>query len=133
MNAEYVFIRRFRFRPIIVVLGCIAVFHADVALADSITARKDLKEIGIEYTAQQFASAAGEGDMTAVKLFLETGMDINAGGGAALGLAAGRGRLEMVKFLLAHGAKPTSNALQYARTRGHEEIEKLLIEAGSSD
>jgi serine/threonine protein kinase len=101
--------------------------------SDSIEARKDLQRIGIEYTEQQFAISAGAGDMAAVRLFLDAGMDVNAGGGAALGLAAGRGRIDMVKLLLSKGAKPTSNALQFARTRGHTEIERLLVEAGATE
>ena len=107
------------------VLGSTASFAAD-----TVEARKDLKQMGIEYTAQQFATSAGAGDMTAVKLFLDGGMDVNSGDGAALGLAAGRGKIEMVKFLLSKGANPTSNSLQYARTRGHKEIERILVEAG---
>lgn len=71
--------------------------------------------------------------MTVVKLFLDAGMNVNAGGGAALGLASGRGQIEMVKFLLSKGAKPTSNSLQFARTRGHKEIEKILIDAGAKE
>ena len=89
--------------------------------------------MGLEYTEQQFATSAGAGDMAAVNLFLDAGMDVNAGGGAALGLAAGRGQIEMVKFLLGKGAKPTANALQFARTRGHKEIEKILTEAGAKE
>jgi hypothetical protein len=114
------------------VLFC-GLFQANVALADPVTARKDLKQIGLEYTEQQFAKSAGAGDMVAVDLFLEAGMDVNAGGGAALGLAAGRGKLEMVKRLLAKGAKPTSNALQFARTRGYKDIEKILLDAGAKE
>lgn len=52
---------------------------------------------------------------------------------AALGLAADRGKTRMVQFLLSKGAKPTSDALQYARTRGHKDIEKLLVEAGAKE
>lgn len=110
------------------------VFLSNAAFAGNpIEAREELKKIGVEYTEQQFAKSAGAGDMTAVKLFLDAGMDVNAGGGAALGLASGRGQVEMVKFLLANGAKPTSNSLQYARTRGHKEIEKILIDAGAKE
>ncbi|NJD07269.1 MAG: ankryin [Methylococcaceae bacterium] len=101
--------------------------------ADPVKARTDLKQMGVEYTEQEFAKAAGNGDMTAAQLFLDGGMDVNAGGGAAIGLAAGRGKLEMVKFLLSKGAKATSNSLQFARTRGHADIEKLLIEAGAKE
>ena len=101
--------------------------------ADPVSARKDIKQMGIEYTERQFATSAGAGDMTAVMLFLDAGMDVNVGGGAALGLSAGRGQVEMVKFLLSKGAKPTSNSLQYARTRGYKVIEKMLIEAGAKE
>jgi uncharacterized protein len=100
---------------------------------DPVGARKQLIQIGVEYTEQQFATSAGAGDMTVVKLFLDAGINVNAGGGAALGLAAGRGQIEMVKFLLSKGAKPTSNSLQFARTRGHKEIEKILIDAGAKE
>lgn len=106
---------------------------ADAAPNDPVQARKDLKAMGLEYRGQDFAQAAGNGDITAVKLFLDAGMDVNEGGGAAIGLAAGRGRTDMVKFLLSQGAKPTSNALQYARTRGHKDIEKLLVDAGAKE
>lgn len=98
-----------------------------------VQARKELKALGLDYTGQAFAKAAGDGDMTAVRLFLDAGMDVNEGGGAALGLAAGRGRLEMVRLLLSAGAKPTANALQYARTRGHKDIEQVLIQAGAKE
>ncbi len=89
--------------------------------------------MGLEYTGPNFAKAAGNGDLTAVQLFLDAGMDVNEGGGAAIGLAAGRGKTAMVKFLLAKGAKPTSNALQYAKTRGYPDIEKMLVEAGAKE
>lgn len=109
-------------------------FHASKAWAvDAVQARKDLKQMGLDYNEQQFAKSAGEGDKTAVQLFLDAGMDVNAGGGAAIGLAAGRGKTEMVKYLLSKGAKPTSDALQYARTRGHKDIEKILIDAGAKE
>lgn len=118
----------------IIAVVFLALLGANVSsAADPVQARKDIKQMGIEYTAQQFATSAGAGDMTAVKLFLDAGMDINAGGGAALGLAAGRGQIEMVKLLLSKGATPNSNSLQYARTRGHKEIEKILVEAGAKE
>jgi len=103
------------------------------AAADPVQARKDIKAMGIEYTEQDFAKVAGNGDMVAVQLFIDAGMDVNSGGGAALGLASGRGQTKMVRYLLSKGAKPTSNALQYARTRGHKEIEKILVDAGAKE
>jgi ankyrin repeat protein len=101
--------------------------------ADPVQARKDLKAMGVEYTAQDFAKVAGNGDMTAVQLFVDAGMDVNSGGGAAIGVAAGRGQTKMVQYLLSKGAKPTSNSLQYARTRGHKDVEKILVDAGAKE
>lgn len=119
---------------VVAALMFISLFAVNVAIADNtVEARKELKQMGVEYTESQFATSAGSGDMAAVKLFIAAGMDVNAGGGAALGLAAGRGQIEMVKFLLSKGAKPTSNSLQFARTRGHKEIEKLLMDAGAKE
>lgn len=103
------------------------------AAADPVQTRKDLKAMGFEYTEQDFAKAAGNGDMVAVQLFVDAGMDVNSGGGAALALAAGRGQTKMVQYLLSKGAKPTSSALQYARTRGHTGIEKILVDAGAKE
>jgi len=119
---------------VLVAILFIALFGAHSSFAaDPVEARKEIKQMGIEYTEQQFATSAGAGDMTAVKLFLDAGMDVNSGGGAALGVSAGRGQIAMVKLLLAKGAKPTANSLQFARTRGHKEIEKILIEAGAKE
>ena len=125
--------RAFFSKAVIAVMAFCAVLQADVAMADAVTARKDIKQMGMEYTEQQFAKSAGAGDMAAVDLFLDAGMDVNAGGGAALGLAAGRGKLDMVKHLLAKGAKPTSNSLQFARTRGYKDIEKILVDASAKE
>ena len=119
---------------VVAAIAFLVLLGSNVAFAEnSVEARKELKQMGVEYTEQQFATSAGAGDMTAVKLFLDAGMDVNSGGGAAIGLSAGRGQIEMVKLLLAKGAKPTSNSLQFARTRGHKEIEKILVDAGAKE
>jgi uncharacterized protein len=112
--------------------ACLA-WPVSAVAADPVQARKDIKAMGVEYTEQDFAKAAGNGDMVAVQLFLDAGMDVNSGGGAAIGLAAGRGQTKMVQYLLSKGAKPTSNALQFARTRGHKDVEKILVDAGAKE
>src|SRR5207249_4556288 len=48
---------------------------------DPVQARKDLKAMGVEYTEQDFAKVAGNGDVTAIQLFVDSGMDVNSGGG----------------------------------------------------
>lgn len=133
MNANRIELQA-SFLSVLLSIGGLAVSFTPLSFAaDPAQARAELHHMGVEYSEQQFAKSAGAGDKTAVGLFLDAGMDVNAGGGAALGLAAGRGQTEMVKLLLSKGAKPTSNSLQFARTRGYPEIEKLLIEAGAKE
>lgn len=115
------------------VFALCAILITNATAADQVKSRKDLKAMGLEFKDQDFSKAAGNGDMTAVQLFLDAGMDVNAGGGAAIGLAAGRGQKKMVEFLLSKGAKPTSNSLQFARTRGHKDIEEILVKAGAKE
>ena len=126
--------RRILFIVAVAAFSCVVSLQSGAAFAaDAVQARKDIKAMGMEYNGQEFAKAAGNGDMTAVKLFIDAGMDVNEGGSAAIGLAAGRGKAEMVKFLLDKGSKATSNALQYARTRGHKDIEQMLVAAGAKE
>lgn len=134
MNKTIAGFRRILFAVVVAAFACTVSFQSGVAAAaDAVQARKDIKAMGMEYNGQDFAKAAGNGDMTAVKLFLDAGMDVNEGGSAAIGVAAGRGKTEMVKLLLSKGSKATSNALQYARTRGYKDIEQLLVAAGAKE
>ncbi len=54
-----------------------------------------------------------------------------------LGLAARWGHLEMVKYLLSHGADinksgaPWSTPLAWARKKGHREVEEFLLNSGA--
>lgn len=134
MNKSVVAYRRIFHVFAVAAFTCVILFQTGIAAAaDAAQARKDIKAMGMEYTGQDFAKAAGNGDMTAVKLYLDAGMDVNEGGSAAIGLAAGRGKTEMVKFLLGKGSKATANALQYARTRGYTDIEQILVAAGAKE
>jgi hypothetical protein len=134
MNRTTVAYRRILFAVAVAAFTCAISFQSGIAVAaDAVQARKDIKAMGMEYNGQEFAKAAGNGDMTAVKLFLDAGTDVNEGGSAAIGVAAGRGKTEMVKFLLSKGSKATSNSLQYARTRGYKDIEQILVAAGAKE
>lgn len=107
--------------------------------ADAVQARKDIRAMGLEFTGSAFATVAGNDDLMAVQLFLDAGMDMNAGGGAAIGVAAGRGKARMVQFLLSKGEKPTANALlpgdcqDTDRCRGAGVIRTMLIAVRRSE
>lgn len=76
--------------------------------------RKELGQMNIKYDEITFLESAAAGDLIAVRLFVESGMNVNTivdvkpGGRvieyAALHMAAGKGHLEVVKYLLDNGA-----------------------------
>jgi hypothetical protein len=83
--------------------------------------------------------AAAAGNIALMELFAERGANPNKTNTAdeqALMHAAWRGRLDAVKWLLAHGAKINREpmkwtALHYAVFAGHEEVAAYLIEQGA--
>ena len=85
---------------------------------------------------------AAEGEMAKARLLVRHGADIDAIDeeyrSTPLGLAARRGQLDMVKFLLDSAADPSLSAapwatpLAWARKRGHHDVERALVAAGAS-
>ena len=53
--------------------------YSEAMAADAVQARKDIRAMGLEFTGSAFATVAGNDDLTAVQLFLDAGMDVNAG------------------------------------------------------
>lgn len=82
---------------------------------------------------------AWEGNVPMMELFLARGADvaaINRHGEQALQLAAWRGHLGAVRWLLDHGASLNRNgkawsALHYAVFAGHGEVARMLMERGA--
>jgi hypothetical protein len=75
----------------------------------ALSAREQLQKLGIPYTSESFQTRAWEGDLAALKLFLDAGTDIDtrtSTGSTALMAASRNGRTEIVDFLLKHGANP---------------------------
>lgn len=83
---------------------------------------------------------AQKGFIDKAKLLIKSGADLNpideAYQSTPLGLAARWGSIEMVKFLLYAGADPNksgaewSTPLAWSQTKGHKEIEQILLSAG---
>lgn len=101
---------------------------------------KQLKKQGFEFTTSGLMSAATSGDLEALALFEEAGMDFevtDASGNTALIKAAGAGQAAVVERILGIGADPRKvngvgrDALIAASAKGHEEVARLLFGRGA--
>lgn len=112
-------------------------------------ARKELGQMGIKYDEVTFLERAAAGDLIAVRLFVESGMnvntivDVNPGGRvieyAALHMAAGKGHLEVVKYLLDNGAivdvkgdDGITPLLMAVQNSNNSQVVKLLLDKGAN-
>jgi len=103
-------------------------------------ARQELARLSIPNTAETFVSLAAQGDLRAVRLFLDSGLSPDArnrDGFTALIWSAGQGRLPVVNALLARGgdinatSEDRTTALMAAASQGHVRIVRLLIARGA--
>lgn len=97
-------------------------------------AKQALAERQVDFSAEAFLDKAAAGDAEAVALFVQAGMDPNAGERRALTVAAEAGQPEVVKVLLENGADPKAEdgeALNYAVVAGNVEVVKALLEGGA--
>ena len=129
----------------------LAVALGETAVAEylyPLTPRGRLESAGIAFTTQAFVEAAGSGNLSAVSLFVQAGMDkegqalvIIAGNGrerTALHAACAGGHLAVVTYLVNAGASVSSTdgsggtALHAAVGSGNLEIVKLLVSNGAA-
>jgi ankyrin repeat protein len=98
--------------------------------------------ISLDDTIEEFFAAARKGDAAAVEAMLKKGVDVNAKwryDQTALFPACDRGHIEVVKVLLAHGAKVDvhdsfyhATPMSWAFQHEHADIVKLLVQNGGS-
>lgn len=107
-------------------------------------ARKELAEIGVNYSESTFLNSISAGDKVAVDLFLQAGMNPNAlhtNGVSALQGASFRGNTEIVKLLIKAGAdldavttladRDTLTALSNAIGMHNLDTAQALVSAGA--
>ncbi len=103
--------------------------------------RKELAALNLQFTPDDFVRSAGNGDLTAVKLFLDAGMAVDTRGSTtftALAAAAMRGHLPVVKLLLERGADVNaapddgSTPLLHAAEREHLPVLEALLAKGAN-
>jgi outer membrane protein assembly factor BamB len=91
--------------------------------------------------AEDLFTAARAGDLAAVRELIESGLAVDSAdkyGATALGMAAGRGYLEVVRYLVEAGADLDraedfygASPLGMALFNGHPEVAKVLLAAGA--
>jgi ankyrin repeat protein len=98
---------------------------------------RDLAGLNLKFTAKDFVTSVGRGDMKALDLYFLAGIDVNAAnsdGKTALMAAAEKGRLEAAKALLAHHANLNTRdregvtALMLAAANNHPDLIKFLVD-----
>lgn len=123
----------------------IAARRGDTALLQKMIETGADVNASVEGDGSPLIQAARNGHMEAVVLLLQAGADINKvvpGDENALIGAAWEGDAEMVDYLLRSGADPTIKARSYLQTRtalsqakkgGHDDIVRMLQDAGATD
>ncbi|QJW46867.1 ankyrin repeat domain-containing protein [bacterium BFN5] len=100
-----------------------------------------LTAMGIKYLPEEFVKYAGRGNKEVTELFVQAGMSPNSyrpsDGFTPLMAAASFGRLEMINYLIEHGAdvnakdKDGQTALMKAVAYNYPQAAKLLLQAGA--
>lgn len=104
------------------------------------SARKELVKLGKDYSPDVFAKCIENGDKMAVKLFLDSGIDVNQpgpDGSTALMTATMKGDADLVQVLLAKGANVNAKTdkgqapLDVGLISGNDQVVKLLVAKGA--
>jgi ankyrin repeat protein len=123
-----------RWTAVLCLVGC--VFFAGCSRSKD-EAIRDLQRLNLKFTTEDYVRSAGLGDMKALSLFLDAGIDpnaVNSDGITALIAATAHGRIAAVKFLLDHNADPNTagksgqTPLMAAAENNHAEILQLLLD-----
>jgi len=129
-------------RFLFIVMVCLPLLVLTGCGPSSGSARKQLADLQLDFTPDNFVMTAIHGDTKAVELFITAGMDVNVSpdkGMSALVGASGEGNMDVMKLLIRKGAKVDAKnnyagvpALLLAAVNGKEEAVKLLVQAGAN-
>ncbi|MBW0001505.1 MAG: ankyrin repeat domain-containing protein [Verrucomicrobia bacterium] len=123
-----------RWTAVLCLVGCVLIAGCSRSKNEVI---QDLQRLNLKFTTEDYVRSAGLGDMKALGLFLEAGIDpnaLNSDGITALIAAAAHGRMAAVKFLLDHNADPNAagksgqTPLMAAAENNHADILQWLLD-----
>lgn len=126
--------RFFSWTAVLCLVGCVFLAGCSRSKDEAI---RELQRLNLKFTTEDYVRSAGLGDMKALGLFLDAGIDpnaVNSDGTTALIAAAAHGRLSAVRFLLDHNADPNAagksgqTPLMAAAENNHPEILQLLLD-----
>lgn len=127
-----------RWTAVLCLVGCVFIAGCSRSKDEVI---QDLQRLNLKFTTEDYVRSAGLGDMKALNLFLDAGIDpnaLNSEGITALIAAAAHGRIAAVKFLLDHNADPNAagklgqTPLMAAAEYNHADILQLLLDRKAS-
>ena len=136
------FLESFRMNKKLFVLGACALSLMFSACSDEMdpndpaSVRKYLTKQSIPFTPNKFISYIGQNDTAKMTLFLQAAYDINStddNGNSAVAIAVNKGKLDMLQYLVSHGAKldGTNSAgktyLEDAIENKHKDVAQFLI------
>jgi ankyrin repeat protein len=132
--------RSINFTTILVIMVLVALFSSCGKSPEE--ARRELRQMNVEYSENSFIKSAKEGDILAIRLFLNAGMNPNAKDGegkTALIAASEAGRDQVVKLLLAKGAdieakdnERDATALLWASAKEKTKTMRILLDKGAN-
>lgn len=118
----------------IIILGVAFIAFANVSMASNLKSSAEVRIEFIKATGSPLHLAISKGDVEGVKKFIEYGADVNriVRDMSPLMLAARYNNVEIIKILLANGAKPSEEnekgftALKYAEYSKSQECIAIL-------
>ncbi len=114
---------------------CIALERRRWPMVDHLLkAGADVKRAQADKDTALHSAARSGADEKIIRKIIKAGADLNARGRwnwRPLSVAADAGELEIASILIAHRAKPNSDAAAAALEQGHDDVARMLIDAGA--
>lgn len=128
-------------RIFLIPVAALTLYAAAHNFAYNVSPAEALRQREIAYSAEEYAKRAGMGEKDVIRLFLESGMNVDSrdkNGATALIRAAENGHIEVIKLLLSRNADKNASdnngytALMAATEGSHPVAVSALVSAGAN-